>query len=172
MLVGIAVGTQTGLTGTFLQFFNHALMKGGAFLCAGAIIYRLGTRELPDMVGIGRKMPITAVAFSISIFALIGMPPFNGFISELTLLTSTFQANLVWLGIALILNSAISAVYYLGIIRVLIQAPVSEKVEKVKETPLLMLVPLCALAILIVAFGVFPDPLINFAQQAAGALFS
>ena len=40
MLIGLAVGTQLGLTGTFLQFFNHALMKGSAFLCVGAIIYR------------------------------------------------------------------------------------------------------------------------------------
>lgn len=172
MLVGIAVGTQTGLTGTFLQFFNHALMKGTAFLCAGAIIYRLGARELHDMVGVGRKMPITAVAFSISLFALIGMPPFNGFISELTLFTSTFQANMAWLGIALILNSAFSAAYYLSIVRVIMQTPTSESVLKVKETPLLMLVPIIVLAVLIVAFGIFPDPIVKFAQHAVGALLS
>ncbi len=170
MLVGIAVGTQTGLTGTWLQFFNHALMKGAAFLCAGAIIYRLSARELPNMVGVGRKMPITAVAFSISLFALIGMPPFNGFISELTLFTSTFEANMAWLGIMLIVNSAISAAYYLRIIRVLMSTPTSESVQKVKETPWLMLVPIVALAILVVAFGIWPDPLVKFAQQAAGAL--
>ena len=172
MLVGLAVGTQTGLTGTFLQFFNHALMKGAAFLCAGAIIYRLGARELPEMVGVGRKMPVTAIVFSISLFALIGMPPFNGFISELTLFTSTFQVNLAWLGIALILNSAISSAYYLRIVRTLMQIPVSEKVEKVKEVPLLMLVPLCVLAVSIIVFGIWPDPLVNFAHQAAKTLLS
>ena len=172
MLVGLAVGTQTGLTGTFLQFFNHALMKGVAFLCAGAIIYRLGTRELQDMLGVGRKMPITAVAFAISLFALIGMPPFNGFISELTLFTSTFQANMAWLGIALLVNSAISAAYYLRIVKTIMQIPVSEKVEKVKEAPLLMLIPLCILAFSIIVFGIWPDPFVNFAQQAAKALVS
>ena len=79
MLIGLAVGSQLGLTGTFLQFFNHALMKGAAFLCAGAIIYRLGTRELSDMQGVGRKMPLTAVALAISVVALIGLPPLAGF---------------------------------------------------------------------------------------------
>jgi len=172
MLVGIAVGTQTGLTGTFLQFFNHALMKGAAFLCAGAIIYRLGAGKLHDMVGVGRKMPITAVAFAISLFALIGMPPFNGFISELTLFTSTFQAQMDWLGIALILNSAFSAAYYLQIVRVIMQTPTSDSVLKAKETPLLMLVPICALAVLIVAFGIWPDPIVKFAQHAAGSILS
>jgi proton-translocating NADH-quinone oxidoreductase chain N len=170
MLVGLAVGTQTGLTGTFLQFFNHALMKGLAFLCAGAIIYRLGTKELKDMIGVGRKMPITAIAFSISLFALIGMPPFNGFISELTLFTSTFQVNLAWLGVALIVNSVISAAYYLRVVRNIMQIPVSEKVEKVKEVPLLMLIPICVLAVSIIVFGIWPDPLVNFANQAAKAL--
>jgi multicomponent Na+:H+ antiporter subunit D len=170
MLVGIAVGTQTGLTGTFLQFFNHALMKGSAFLCAGAIIHQLSVRELKDMVGIGRRMPITAVFFSISLFALIGLPPFNGFISELTLVTSTFQANMAWLGVALILNAALSAAYYLQIIRVIMQKPTLESVKKAKETPLLMLIPICALAVFIVAFGIWPDPIVSFAQHAAGAL--
>jgi proton-translocating NADH-quinone oxidoreductase chain N len=170
MLVGLAVGTQTGLTGTFLQFFNHALIKGVAFLCAGAIIFRLGARELHDMIGVGRKMPITAVVFSISLFALIGMPPFNGFISELTLFTSTFQVNLAWLGIALIVNSAISAAYYLRIVKTIMQIPVSEKMEKVKEVPLLMLIPLCVLAVSIIVFGIWPDPLVNFAKQAAKSL--
>lgn len=172
MMVGIAVGTQTGLTGTFLQFFNHALMKGAAFLCAGAIIHQLGARELKDMVGVGRKMPITAVALSISLFALIGLPPFNGFISELTLVTSTFQTDLIWLGILLILNSAISAGYYLRVILTMIQIPITEKVEKVKETPLLMLIPIVALVVLIVFFGIYPDPLIKFAQHAVNAFLS
>ncbi len=170
MLVGIAVGTQTGLTGTFLQFSNHALMKGVAFLCAGAIIYQLGVRELKDMVGVGRKMPITALAFSISLFALIGLPPFNGFISELTLFTSTFQVNLDWLGIALIVNSAISAGYYLRIVKTILQEPVTEQVQKAKETPWLMLIPICVLAFTVVLFGIWPDPIYNFANQAAHAL--
>jgi F420H2 dehydrogenase subunit N len=172
MLIGLAVGTQAGLTGTFLQFFNHAIMKGAAFLCAGAIIYRLGARELSDMEGIGRKMPLTAVILTISVFALIGMPPFNGFISEITLFTSTFQVDLAWLGIALILNSAISAGYYLRIIRTLILPISSEKVAQAKEAPWLMIVPLCALAVLMVVFGLWPDQLVNFAQQAAHTLLS
>jgi proton-translocating NADH-quinone oxidoreductase chain N len=170
MLVGIAAGTQTGLTGTFLHLFNHALMKGAAFLCAGAIIYQLGVRELKDMVGVGRKMPITGIAFCISLLALIGLPPFSGFISELTLFTSTFQVNLAWLGVALLINSAISAGYYLRIVRTILQIPVSEQVEKVKETPILMLVPICILVLAIIIFGIYPDPLFNFANQAAKSL--
>ena len=170
MLIGLAVGSQLGLTGTFLQFFNHALMKGSAFLCAGAIIYRLGTRELSDMRGVGRKMPLTTVAFAIAVVALIGLPPLAGFPGELTLFSSAVEANMAWLGIALLLNSIISSGFYLKIIYTIIQPVASEKVEQTKEAPLLMLIPILALAVLIIIFGVWPQPLFNFAQQAAGAL--
>jgi proton-translocating NADH-quinone oxidoreductase chain N len=172
MLIGIAVGTQLGLTGTFLQFFNHALMKGTAFLCVGAIIYRLGSRDLSDIVGVGRKMPLTAFALAISVAALIGLPPLNGFPGELTLFSATVEANMTWLGVVLLINSVISAGFYLRIIYTLIQPVSAAKVEQIKEAPILMLVPVLALTVLIVLFGVWPDPLFNFASQAAKALTS
>jgi proton-translocating NADH-quinone oxidoreductase chain N len=173
MLIGLAAGTQLGLSGTFLQFFNHALMKGAAFLCAGAIIYRLGTRELSEMQGIGRKMPLTAIALAISVTALIGLPPLNGFPGELTLFTSTVEANMTWLGVALLVNSVISAGFYLKIIYTLVQPISTPKVEQIKkEAPLLMLIPIIALTILIVVFGVWPDPLFKFAGDAAQSLVS
>jgi len=173
MLVGLAVGTQLGLTGTTLHILNHALMKGTAFLCAGAIIYRTGTRQLEDITGVGRKMPLTAIFFAISLFALTGMPPLNGFVSELTLFTSAVQASMAWLGLAIILNSILSAAYYLQIIRVLVKpAASSEKLEKLKETSFVMLIPICIMAILIILLGVYPDPVLDLARKAAQSLFT
>ncbi len=172
MLIGLAVGTQMGLTGTFLQFFNHALMKGAAFLCAGALIYRLGTRDLSEMQGVGRKMPLTAIALAISVAALVGLPPLNGFPGELTLFSSTVAADMVWLGVALLINVVISAGFYLRIIYTLVQPVSKPKVEQAKEAPYLMLIPIIALAVLIILFGVWPDPLVSFAQNAANALTS
>lgn len=172
MLVGLAVGTQLGITGTLLQILNHALMKGAAFLCAGAIIYRLESRSLKDMSGIGRKMPVTTIFFAISLFALVGIPPLNGFVSELTLFTASAQANIGWLGAAIILNSIISSVYALRVLRTLIQPSMSDTVLKIKEAPLLMLIPECILAILIILFGIYPGPVISIAQQAASGLLS
>lgn len=172
MLVGLAVGTQVGLTGTLLHIFNHALMKGVAFLCAGAIIFRLESRSLQDMAGIGRKMPVTATFFAISLFALIGMPPLSGFVSELTLFTSSVQANVGYLGVAIILNSILSASYYLRVLRALIHPSMSEAVSKVKEAPLLMLIPEGAMVALIIFFGIYPEPIMKIAQQAASGLLS
>ncbi len=172
MLIGLAVASQAGLNGTFVQFFNHALMKGSAFLCIGAIIYRLGARNLSEIRGVGHKMPLTAFAFAISVFALTGLPPLNGFPGELILFSSAVEADMTWLGVALLLNSVISAGFYLRIVFALIQQDASEKIVKIKEAPLLLLVPICILSILIIVFGLWPDPIVNFAKQAVDALVS
>ncbi len=172
MLAGLSLGTQIGLTGALMHIFNHALMKGAAFLCAGAIIYRLETRQMDGMAGIGRRMPVTAIAFSISLLALIGLPPLNGFMSELAIVTAAFESGLAWLGVAVVLNSILSAGYYLRILRVIIQPVRSESVEGAGEAPAAMLIPACALVALIVAFGIWPDPVMAFAQQSAAALLA
>lgn len=172
MLIGLAVASQAGLNGTFVQFFNHALMKGSAFLCIGAIIYRLGARDLSEIRGVGHKMPLTAFAFAISVFALTGLPPLNGFPGELILFSSAVEADMTWLGVALLLNSVISAGFYLRIVFALIQQDASEKIVKIKEAPLLLLVPICILSILIIVFGLWPDLIVNFAKQAVDALVS
>ncbi|TFG10682.1 NADH-quinone oxidoreductase subunit M [Candidatus Thorarchaeota archaeon] len=171
MLAGLAAGTVVGLTGTILHILNHALMKGTAFLCAGAIIYRLGSRNLADMSGLARRMPKIAVAFSIAIFALIGLPGLNGFVSKLTLFVSVADVNLAWVGIAIILNSAISAGYYLRIVRVMIETE-SEPSENLREAPVSMWFPIWILAILIITFGIWPDLVFNIAERAALAILS
>ena len=170
MLAGLATGTVLGMTGTLMHIFNHGIMKGAAFLCAGMILYRLETRDMKEMAGIGRKMPVTAAVFALSLFALTGMPPLNGFISELTIIMATIEANMAWLGVAVIINSVISAAYYLRTIKALLQPITQKKVEEAKEGPLVMLIPLLIMGGLIIVLGIYPDILINFARSAAIAL--
>jgi proton-translocating NADH-quinone oxidoreductase chain N len=172
MLVGLSIGTQLALTGTFLHIFNHALKKGAAFLCAGALLYQLGTRQMDDIAGIGRRMPITAIAFIISLLALMGMPPLNGFISELTIVTASFQADTAWLGVLLIVNSVLSAAFYLRIVRVILQPVKTEKVRQAKEASWVLLLPICIMVGMIVLFGLWPDPVIKLMQDAAASLLS
>jgi proton-translocating NADH-quinone oxidoreductase chain N len=170
MLAGIATGTALGLTGTLMHIFNHALMKGTAFFCAGVILYRLETRELKEMSGVGRRMPVTAITFIISLLALTGLPPLNGFVSEVTIVLATIEANMAWLGVAVIINSIISAAYYIRVIRTILQPVTQKKIEEVKEGPPIMLAVLCILSAMIIIFGIWPDALINFAKNAASVL--
>jgi len=166
IFIGVAAGTKLGLTAALLHIFNHGLLKALAFLCIGAIIYRLGAGDLDEISGIGRKMPITASAFIIAILGLIGMPPLNGFISKLFLFMSSLDSGMLWLGILLVIFSAVSTGYYLRILKTLIAAP-SSRVVNVKEAPITMLVPVCVLAVLVVVLGVWPDPLLGLAKEAS-----
>jgi proton-translocating NADH-quinone oxidoreductase chain N len=167
MLAGISTGTILGLTGALMHIFNHAIMKGLAFLCSGVILYQLETRDMREMLGVGRRMPITTTTLFISLFALAGMPPLNGFISELTIILASIEVNMIWLGICIIINSIISAAYYLRILKAFLQPITLENIKKVKEGPIIMLIPLISLAILIIVFGIWPDGLMNYAKSAA-----
>ena len=169
IFIGVAAGTQLGLTGALLHIFNHGILKALAFLCIGAIIYRLNARSLDDITGVGRKMPITTSAFILAILGLIGMPPLNGFVSKLILFMSSLEAGMLWLGILLVIFSAVSTGYYLRILKVLI-APPNEKVANVKEAPLLMLAPMLVLAFLVILFGIWPDPILAFIESSSSML--
>jgi len=170
ILTGIAAGTKLGLTATLLHIFNHGLMKALAFLCIGAIIYRIGSKKLEDIAGIGRKMPITSTAFTIALLGLIGMPPLNGFISKLILFLSCLDSGMLWLGILLIVFSAVSTGYYIRILKALIAAPKSEKLDYVKEAPIPILISICCLAFLVILLGIWPDPILRFAEESSSWL--
>ena len=170
IFIGIAAGTKLGLTAALLHIFNHGLMKALAFLCIGAIIYRIGARNLGDLAGVGRKMPITSTAFTIAVLGLIGMPPLNGFISKLILFMSCLDSGMLWLGILLIIFSAVSTGYYIRILKALIAAPKNEKLDDVKEAPILILIPICCLVFLVVLLGVWPDPILKFAEESSSWL--
>jgi hydrogenase-4 component B len=85
-VLGIASGRPVvavlGFTGAVLHTMNHALFKSLLFLGAGAVVQATGTRVIDRLGGLGRRMPLTAMAFGVGSMAIVGLPPFNGFISE------------------------------------------------------------------------------------------
>ena len=86
-LIGVSaqqpVWVALGLGGCLLHVWNHALFKALLFLAAGAVIHGAGTREIDRLGGLGRRMPGTAGLFAIGAAAICGLPPLNGFVSEL-----------------------------------------------------------------------------------------
>jgi len=169
MLVGVAAGSTYGLMALFLHIFNHSIMKGLAFLSAGSIIEETGSRDIEKMRGIAKAMPLTSFAMFIALLGLCGIPGTSGFISKFLLFGSAMDSGLWWLTIIGVLNSALSMVYYLRVMKALIGKP-SEALQNAKEAPPLMLGVTVAMATIIIIFGVYPTPLIEYATQAARAL--
>lgn len=115
VILGVALLSEKGLTGGILHIFNHALMKGTLFLCAGAIIFKSGLRNLEDLEGIGKRMPLTMFCFTLAALSMIGIPPFSGFISKWLLALGALEAandrHLIsqWAGIAIIASLLLSS---------------------------------------------------------------
>ena len=174
ILIGLAVApfSPTGLSGSMLHIMNHAVMKGAAFIAVAGIAVALATTHLDKIKGLGRRMPITSIGLLVSMLALAGVPPLNGFWSKLMIFGGAIEAGSVapwapWLAIAGVLNSALSLAYYGWIIRKMYFEGESEK--RISEPKSIIAVMIFSV-IFMVGFGVYPDPLIQFAQNAAPAI--
>jgi len=136
-----------------------------AFLSAGSLIHHAETRDIDELKGIGRTMPLTSFTLLVAMLGLGGIPPLNGFISKFILFNSAIGTGLIWLTVAGVLNSTLSMGYYLIVIRNLLATP--EENHGVHEAPLPMLVITLFMVVLIIVFGVWPQPAIQVADKAA-----
>ncbi len=125
VVLGVSLLSATGLAGGVLHIFAHALMKGALFLAAGIIIHQTGLRNLEDLAGIGRRLPLTMTAFTLAALSMIGIPPFIGFFSKWLLALGALQARdsgfiTQWsaYGIvgAIVLSGLLNIVYYAPIL--------------------------------------------------------
>lgn len=111
-LVGRTLGRPElvvlGLAGGLLHVWNHGLFKALLFLSAGSVLHATGTREIDRLGGVLKSMPRTGLAFLVGATAICGLPPLNGFVSELLIYVGLFHATVSGSG-TLWLVSAFSA---------------------------------------------------------------
>jgi multicomponent Na+:H+ antiporter subunit D len=168
--LGIGLANQAGLTGGLVHVVNHALMKAALFLAAGAIFYRVGTVQLKELVGIGRKMPLTMAAFTIAGLGLVGTPGTSGFVSKWYLALGALDKGW-WVLVFLIVGSSLIALVYVG--RVLEAAWLREPsaaIAHANDPPLSMLLPLIVLATATIYFGIDTEWTAGIAGTAAKVL--
>jgi proton-translocating NADH-quinone oxidoreductase chain N len=169
MLIGVSSGIAYGLMGTFLHVFNHAFMKGTAFLAVGSIDHETGTRDINKLKGVGRKMPFTTFSILIAFLGLAGVPGTSGFISKFVLFSSSIGVGYILLAIFGVLNSTLSVAYYARVIMALLgEAP--EDAVDAKEAPPLMVTVTLVMALVVLVFGLFPETMTNYATLASDAL--
>ena len=170
ILIGLAVApySATGLQGSLYHVLNHAVMKGAAFIAISGVVVALAVTHLDKIKGLGRRMPITALGLTISLLALAGVPPLNGFWSKLMLFGAALDSGSVvwwgpWLAIAAVLNSALSLAYYGWIMRKMYFE--GEDAKRVREPKSVIAVMIFSV-IFMVGLGVYPDPVIQFVEIA------
>ena len=169
MTLGLSYGTEAGLTGGLVHLFNHALMKGGLFLVAACLMYRLGSVQIQALKGIGRKMPLTSAAFVLGGLSLIGVPGTVGFISKWYFIIGALEKGWHAVAALVLLSSLLAVIYVWRVVEVLFfeQAPAD---LEIKEAPLSMLIPTWALIGATVVFGLYTQWSAGIAAQAASWL--
>ena len=177
IVLGVGLANPDGFTGAVLHMVNHAFMKCCLFLVAGVILYRTGARQINDLHGLGRTMPLTAATFVLAAFGMIGIPPTGGFFSKLYLLLGAIDAG-QWVFVAVILVSSLLAVAYFGnAIRALYfadaptpDAPAAATAggrRAAADPPASMLIPMLVLAAGIVLLGVFNGIVVSLFVEPA-----
>ena len=170
--LGIALANQFGLTGSLVHIFNHAIMKGALFLAIGSVVYRIGSAEIEDFSGLGKKMPITMGCLLIGGLGLIGVPGTAGFISKWYLAIGALEAGYIWLVFLLVLSSLLALIYVGRIVEVVWFRTPGPELENVTEAPLSMLLPTVLLAAATIYFGIETTPSAGIAWQAVETLLT
>lgn len=174
ILFGVTIMTPLGLVGALSHLVFHALMKICSFFCAGAVMHQTDKHYVHELDGLGKVMPATFTIFTISSFALMGVPGLAGFISKWNLATAAAQSNnkMAYFGIAALLISALlTAIYMLSVvIRAFIPGKDFDydKVKEYKDPNIKMMLPLTIFAIVIFIFGMYSQPFVDFFAQVAG----
>jgi proton-translocating NADH-quinone oxidoreductase chain N len=180
--LAFVVMTQMSIAGGVLLALGHAFMKGGAFIAVAVVGYMVlsdnknakNTDDISNFAGLGKRAPITALSLFVFFLALAGIPPSAGFIGKFVLFysvtseaVSTASTWLLVIVVIAILNSALSIYYYARVIRYMyVLPPVGERIHE----PLPYVVAILLAVIGTIGIGLYPEPIINMAMNAASVL--
>ncbi|MEE2836604.1 MAG: monovalent cation/H+ antiporter subunit D family protein [Myxococcota bacterium] len=170
MVLGISLVNESGLAGSIVHMFNHAVIKGGLFMVMAAVVLRTGSAELSAMRGLAKRMPLTYLGFVIGGLGLIGVPLTAGFVSKWYLVLGAIE-NGMWVIVALILLSSLLAVIYVWrVVEVGFFEEPDPDAPEVTEAPLSMLIPTWIMLGASLFFGITTDTTAGVALEAARQL--
>lgn len=161
IVLGLAMMTHLGWAAALWHTLNHLLFKGLLFLAIAGVIYRTGTRNMFEMGGLIKKMPISFVSVLIGIIALAGIPPLTGFGGKWLLYEALIEKGwYLQTGLALF-ASTIAFLYCFRLIHSIFLGMPKPKFKDVKEAPLWFIIPQIILMIGIIIFSVMPQLLLK-----------
>ncbi|MDT8442905.1 MAG: monovalent cation/H+ antiporter subunit D family protein [Desulfuromonadales bacterium] len=169
MVLGAGMLSATGMLGGVMHLAMHAFGKITLFFCAGAIYVASKKKNISQMDGLGRRMPITYLAFFLGSLSIIGMPPLGGFISKWNLLIGAVEGDQLVLVVVLLISSLLNAAYFFPIVYRGFFVPAADgEGDGIKEAPLFCLIPLSVTALVSLALFFYPDTLLKLARMALG----
>ena len=167
ILYGMGTLTYNGLTGATLHVIYHAIVKALLFMVVGLVVYVTGKRNIDEVGGLSRRMPVTTACAAIGILAIIAVPPLCVFDSEWMIFAGGLETPYITLSVITIFGSLLTVAYalwfgsriFLGIDPT--ETPDGPPLQRAKK-PLAMVAPAVVLAALAIIEGLFPAPLFDW----------
>ena len=170
IILGVALLTDSGISGGLIHIANHAFSKITLFFCAGAIYVASHKKDISDMSGLGKTMPFTFAAFAIASLSMIGAPPVAGFVTKWYLLVGSMEAHQIGILLVLLSSTLLNVGYFAPVTYKAFfgKRPEGEKYEGIKEAPLSMVIPIMIAALISVYIGINPDFMMSFVKAVIG----
>ncbi len=171
ILVGVVPGTIDGVQAVLFYLMGYAFMNIGAFAVVAVLEHRVAiSSAIEEYAGLAARKPLLAAAMLLFMVSLTGLPPFVGFWGKLYVFRAAVEANMSWLAVVGVINSAISAFYYLGVVVQMYMRPAAATEDGEEVVPISLSGPvtitLAVAVIITVILGIWPTPLVNLTSLA------
>lgn len=167
IVLAFGIGGPAGIFAGLLQAINHSLVKSLMFCTSGNILIKYHSRNLDQVKGMLQVIPVSGVLMMVGALALVGIPPFNIFLSKFFIIATGLGAGYNWL---MILCLLLLTVVFAAFFRVISSALFGEKPDSVEkgEANWLTLIPGAVLVILILVLGLYiPSQLMTLLNEAS-----
>ena len=149
------------ISGAMIQMISHGLISGALFLCIGVMYDRIHSREINDYGGVALAMPRFAGLIVFFALANAALPGTSGFVGEVLIILASLKVNF-WIALLSGTTLVIGAAYTLWMIkRVIFGSITNEKISNVQDTTAVEFISLIILAFMVLALGVYPEPLMK-----------
>jgi NADH-quinone oxidoreductase subunit N len=174
ILVGLAAGNEFGASAVLFYLFAYAFMNVAAF----AVIIAVGRfsgpasrgETLDDFRGLAGYKPGLAAVMALCMLSLAGVPPLAGFLAKLQVFGAAVQAGLTWLAILGVINSVVSAYYYLRVVAVMYLQEERPAEAGTAPTSVALQIGVGVAALAIIVLGIWPTPVLELARLTVAAL--
>jgi NADH-quinone oxidoreductase subunit M len=163
VIIGLAIWNVVTLSGALLQMINHGLSTSALFILVGMIDERVHSRQLGDLGGLWKGMPILSAFFLFFAMSSLGLPGLNNFVGELLILVGTFKANPL-VSILGFLGLVFTLVYVLRLVQDTLFGKAKKEYALWDATPREIFV-LAALGLPVLFIGLYPGPVLEWFQE-------
>jgi len=170
MSAAMFTNNQTAMDGVMIQMFSHGVNVIGLWIITDLIEKQLGTRSMSQLGGLAQKTPVMAILLVVMSLANVALPLTNAFIGEFLMFNGLFQYNMVMAAIAGI-SIILAAVYTLNMVQRVIYGELNVVTDKATDIPFNIKLALVIITLLVLVFGIFPQPLLNLTGDSVSALF-